>query len=95
MRAGQKQQTTLSVRVTRNEEQLLRRVARRRRTTVSNVIREAVSTLAAEEERKPLRPYDQIADLIGVVNDLPADLSERTGERFAEMLRTDRTRRRK
>jgi len=92
MRSASKQ-TTLSVRLNPDEERLLRRVARRRRTTVSQVIRQAVSTLAAEEERKPLKPFDQIADLIGVVNDLPADLSERTGERFAEALRANSARR--
>ncbi|HVR40032.1 MAG TPA: MmcQ/YjbR family DNA-binding protein [Thermoanaerobaculia bacterium] len=41
---------------------------------------------ASKKKSKPLRPYDQIADLIGSVKDLPPDASERTGEKFTEML---------
>lgn len=52
---------------------------------MSDVVRHAVSQLAESEAQKPLRPYEQIADLIGSVADLPADLSERTGERFAQI----------
>lgn len=87
MRAGQKHHTTISVRLSRDEDRLVRRVARRRKSTVSDVVRHAVSQLAENEARKPLRPYEQIADLIGSVADLPADLSERTGERFAQIAR--------
>lgn len=87
MRAGQKHDTTISVRLNRDEERLVRRVARRRKSTVSDVIRDAVSYLLETEEQKPLRPYDQIADLVGSVASLPSDLSERAGERFAEIVR--------
>jgi len=31
-------------------------------------------------------PYDEISDLIGSVNGLPADLSQGTGARFAEIV---------
>jgi Arc/MetJ-type ribon-helix-helix transcriptional regulator len=87
MRAGQKHHTTISVRLSRDEERLVRRVARRRNTTVSDVVRDAVSRLAETDAQKRLSPYEQIADLIGLVSDLPADLSERTGERFAQIAR--------
>jgi len=87
MRAEQKHHTTISVRLNRDEERLVRRVARRRKITVSDVVRHAVRQLAENETGTPLRPYDQIADLIGSVADLPADLSERTGERFAQIAR--------
>lgn len=78
---------TISVRLTAEEQRLVRRVARRRRVTASEVIRDAVGHLADEERQGPVRPYDQIADLVGSVRGLPADLAERTGERFAEIVR--------
>jgi Arc/MetJ-type ribon-helix-helix transcriptional regulator len=87
VRAGQKHPTTISVRLSRDEERLVRGVARRRNRTVSDVVRDAVSQLAEKDAQKPLRPYEQIADLIGSVADLPTDLSERTGERFAQIAR--------
>lgn len=87
MRAGQKHHTTISVRLSPDEDRMVRRVARRRKSTVSEVVRHAVSQLAESEAKRPLRPYEQIADLIGCVTDLPADLSEGTGERFAQIAR--------
>jgi hypothetical protein len=93
MREGQKHHTTISIRLSRDEDRVLRRVARRRKSTVSDLVRHAVSQLAENEARKPLRPYEQIADLIGSVADLPPDLSERTGERFAEIARENAGRR--
>lgn len=39
------------------------------------------------EEQKPLRPYDQIADVIGSVAGLPPDLAATTGEQLAEFVR--------
>ncbi len=87
MRAGQKHHTTISIRLSRDEDRLVRRVARRRGSTVSDVVRHAVSQLAENESTRPMRPYEQIADLIGSVTDLPTDLSEQTGERFAQIVR--------
>lgn len=86
MRAGHKS-NTISVRLTPEEQRLLRRVARRRKATTSEVIRDAVSRLAEDEKQRPVRPFDQIADLVGSVRGLPSDLSERTGERLAEIVR--------
>jgi hypothetical protein len=57
------------------------------RSTVSHVIRSAVSDLVRREEQKPLRPYDQIADVIGSVAGLPPDLAATTGEQLAEIVR--------
>jgi len=42
--------------------------------------------VSGEEERIVDRPYDDLADLIGSVTGLPADLSEGTGARFAEII---------
>jgi hypothetical protein len=85
MRVRQKQKTTISVRLSADEESTVRRMARRQKSTVSDMIRDAVQTFA--RNGKPPRPYDVMADLIGSVPGLPADLSEATGERFAEIVR--------
>lgn len=87
MRVRQKQKTTISVRLSADEESTVRRMARRQKSTVSDMIRDAVQTLARNGQQKPPRPYDVMADLIGSVSDLPPDLSEATGERFAEIVR--------
>jgi hypothetical protein len=84
-----------SVRLLPEEERALRRIARRRKTTVSAVIRDAVSELVEEEKnQKPYRPYQRVAHLIGSVHGLDPDLSQRTGERFSQMLREKARRRR-
>jgi hypothetical protein len=94
MRARPRQNTTVSVRLSRDEELLLRQLARRRKSTVSHVIRSAVSDLVQTEAEKPIRPYDQIADLIGSVPGLPADLAATTGDQIAELVR-EKARKRK
>jgi len=38
----------------------------------------------------PLRPYDEVADLIGSVPGLPSDLSTTSGKRIAEIVRERR-----
>ncbi len=86
MRSRPKQDTTVSVRLGRDEERAVRRLARQKTSTVSDVIRDAVAN-AVRIEQEPYRPYDQLEDLIGCVPDLPPDLSSAGGERFAEMLR--------
>ena len=87
MRTGPTRHATISVRLSRDEERLVRRVARQRKSTVTEVVREAINRLAERDPPATLRPYDQIADLIGSVADLPTDLSERTGEHFAQIAR--------
>lgn len=83
----------MSVRLDAEEERLLRQVARRQKTSVSEVVREAVA-LIVREQQQPIRPFDKIADLLGVVHDLPDDLSEGTGQRFAAIV-SDKAGRRK
>jgi hypothetical protein len=87
MRIRQKQSTTISVRVSQEEESTVRRLARQQKSTVSDVIRDAVGSLVRSGKQKPPRPYDEIADLIGSVTGLPPDLSDASGERFAEIVR--------
>jgi len=85
--------TTISVRLSGEQERTVRRYARRRRSSVSDVIRDAVRVLVDQPAAKD-RPYDDMADLIGSVSGLPADLSERTGARFAEIVQEKAGRRR-
>jgi Arc/MetJ-type ribon-helix-helix transcriptional regulator len=84
--------TAISVRISGDEERAVRRYARQQRSSVSDVIRDAVRLLVDQPEKD--RPYDDIADLIGSVSGLPADLSERTGARFAEIVQEKAGRRR-
>jgi Arc/MetJ-type ribon-helix-helix transcriptional regulator len=84
--------TTISVRLSGDEERAVRRYARRRRSSVSDVIRDAVRILVDQPAKD--RPYDEVADLIGCVSGLPEDLSEGTGARFAEIVQEKAGRRR-
>jgi len=84
----------MSIRMSQDEERTLRTMARRQKSTVSDVIRDAVRTVYRNGKERPLRPYDEIADLIGAVTGLPSDLSEGGGERFAEILREKPARKR-
>jgi hypothetical protein len=93
MRVPQNKNTTISLRLDGDQERAVRGLARRRKSTVSDMIRDAVANFV-ESEEEPQRPYDQIADLIGSVTGLPADLSEGTGDQFAEIVRAKAGRRR-
>jgi Arc/MetJ-type ribon-helix-helix transcriptional regulator len=92
MRDPKNKDTTISVRLNAEEERVVRRYARRRRSSVSDVIRDAVRVLVDQPAKD--RPYDEMADLIGSVTGLPADLSEGTGARFAEIVQAKAGRRR-
>ena len=87
MRERQKQSTTISVRLNDDEEVTVRGLARRQKSSVSDVIRDAVRVYVRNGKERPPRPYDLIEDLIGSVTDLPPDLSESGGQRFAAILR--------
>ena len=94
MRGKQKQNTTISVRLNDEEESTVRGLARRKKSSVSDVIRDAVLVYVRNGKERPPRPYDEIEDLIGCVTDLPSDLSEGGGDRFAEIVREKAARRR-
>jgi hypothetical protein len=85
----------LSVRLDPRTERLVERLARKRRQTKSEVIRDALGVLAEQEKGsdKKKRPYELVAHLIGSVRGGPPDLSERTGEKFAQLLQEKRKRR--
>ena len=78
----------VSVRLDAKTEGLVNQLARQRGQTKSEVIREAIKTLAASEGggKKPVRPFEAIAHLIGCAHGGPRDLSERTGEKFRKLL---------
>ena len=94
MRGTRKQNTTISVRLNEDEESTVRGLARRQKSSVSDVIRDAVRVFVRNGKERPPRPYDDLEDLIGCVTDLPADLSQGTGERFAEIVGEKAARRR-
>lgn len=81
-----------SVRLDRETESLLRRLAQRYAASRSQIIRRAIARLAREEglHDEPLRPYDLVQDLVGCAKGGPPDLSEETGRRFAEGLTAQR-----
>lgn len=79
---------TLSVRLDERTESLINRLARKRQQTKSEVIRDAIGALAAQERGAGVkkRPYDLVAHLIGCVDTGGAKLSEKTGEKFSKLL---------
>ncbi len=78
----------LSVRVDSETERLLSRLARKKGLTKSQVVREAIGSLAkwSQEGENGRRPYDIIEDLIGCVKGGPPDLSVKTGQGFRKIL---------
>jgi hypothetical protein len=72
-------------------ERLVRRVAKRHGRTKSEVIRVAIESLAreaaaAEARGTALSPYDRVAPVIGIADSGGANLSERTGKQFRDLL---------
>jgi len=72
-----------SVRLDTKTEGALERLARSRSQSRSEVVRQAIELLAAQE---PPAPFDAVADLVGCVKGGPPDLSENTGQKFRELL---------
>lgn len=79
-----------SVRLDPQTETLIGRLAKRRHKTKSEIIREAISILAQRESTngKTLTPFESMEPLLGCAKGGPKDLSEHTGERFREILRS-------
>ncbi len=84
-----------SFRMDSQTERLLDDLARERGSTRSAIVREAVRLVAEREgrRRRAPRPYDAFRGVIGSVRGGPADLSERTGERFRKLLLGSRKKR--
>lgn len=79
-----------SVRLDAQTESLIGRLAKRRRKTKSEIIREAITILAQHESADGTAPtpFQAMEPLLGCAKGGPADLSERTGDRFREILRS-------
>lgn len=78
----------MSVRLDGETERLVSRLARERKRTKSEVVREAITTLARQQaEDKRSSPYETIAHLLGCADSGGARLSERTGRKFARLVR--------
>jgi len=77
-----------SVRLDKQMEVLIGRLAKRRGQTKSQVIREALENLAEREGDmgRPVTPYEAMAPSLGCAEGGPPDLSEQTGRRFARIL---------
>jgi hypothetical protein len=76
----------LTLRIDPKTRQRIARLARRKRLSTSEVIRQAIAAWADRQE-PVASPYDAITDLIGVVHGGNPKRSERTGRRFAALLR--------
>jgi hypothetical protein len=65
-------------------------LARKRGRTKSKAIRDArlASSTPRARKKRPKTLHDAISHLLGSVTGGPPDLSERTGEKFAALLRT-------
>lgn len=83
---------TATVRLDPETDALLRRLAQKRGCTASEVIRQGIRALAASEP-PTVRPYRAVKHLIGCVRSGRSDLSERTGDRFYELLVSKRRQR--
>ena len=78
-----------SVRLEPKTERLLERLAKKKSQTRSQVIREAIETLAERESESGQNEnaYEQIQDLVGCVSGGPKDLSTKTGRRFKDAVK--------
>ena len=77
----------MSVRLDPETEATIRRIARAAGRSKSWVVREAVAAYTAEMP-SDRAPYDVLAPFIGAGGTGLRDLSERTGERLADYVRT-------
>jgi Arc/MetJ-type ribon-helix-helix transcriptional regulator len=77
----------ISVRLDKETEDLLDRLARVRKTSRSDIVRESIRLLADHEPgTQEVNVYEAIKDIIGSVRSGRSDLSGNTGKRFREIL---------
>lgn len=79
----------MSLRLDGERRRAIARVAKARKVTPSEVVRSAVDALL-EKTTESVRPYDGWSRVIGLAEDLPPDLSQRTGATFSRMLKQRR-----
>jgi hypothetical protein len=79
--------STLNVRVDPETASFLERIARQTGRTKSEIVREALQALREQTASSaPVPPSEAMAHLIGSWDSGGLQLSERTGERFAQLL---------
>jgi len=76
-----------TVRLDIKTETALKRLVVRRGQTRSEVIREAITRLAEEEEEAPRSAYEQLQAFVGVVDSGGKQLSTETGKKLRELLK--------
>lgn len=78
-----------TVRLDPETESLIKRLAKKTGRTKSQVIRDAIRTLAESEDSGKVTggPYEAFSHLIGCASGGGPDLSERTGEKFTKLLK--------
>jgi len=74
-----------SVRLDEASEEALAAAARARKVSRAVILREAIAEYASVAGREST-PFARMSPLIGVIENGPGNLSERTGERFARLL---------
>ncbi len=82
----------LTLRIDEKTRRRIARIARRKGLSTSDAVRQAIDAWAEQQEPDAV-PYDLVKDLIGVVHGDNPRLSERTGKRFAELLKARATHR--
>jgi len=80
----------VTLRLNKNTRDRVARIARRKRVSSSEVIREAIDSWIKLHEEGPATPYDDAADLIGVVRSGNPKRSTRTGAQFKDLLKRSR-----
>lgn len=77
----------LSVRLDPKTRKLIDRIARAERISRSEVVRRGIHLLAEKHAHADsFEPFQAIKHLVGMARGGPRNLSERTGERFRELL---------
>lgn len=74
-----------SIRLDEISEQALAAAARARKVTRAVILREAIAEYGKGAGRA-VSPAEQFSSLIGVIENGPENLSERTGEKFASLI---------
>lgn len=84
----------LTVRMSPETERTLNRLARRRKLSKSDVVREALARYEQAESEPPSKgPFDEWADVLGIVDLGVRDAERTTGDQFTDLLRKDQPRR--
>lgn len=83
----------LTVRLDPETRKLLNRLAKEQGVSRSDIVRTGIRLVAEHHETsRESNPYERIRHLIGSARGGPPDLSERTGEKFREILSRKRRR---